>query len=225
VRGGCWLRSDSVILDEPVQIDAIANRPPWLAAVMEDGYYRRYRTDVPGFRVDAAGVNIIDHTMLHSLDVGANYWSLWTEAGNLARYQQERPETFAALRQRIGYRVRPSWVWQRKRHGTDELVVALANDGVAGVPGVLRLVAETNDGKMLAGGAIDAGHPRAGGVRLASLLLPPGLDGQPVRLRAEIEVRGARRPVRWACAQPVEDSGALAVRLKRHDEPEWRKGI
>ena len=33
IRGGCWLRSDSVILDEPVQIDALANRPPWLAAV------------------------------------------------------------------------------------------------------------------------------------------------------------------------------------------------
>src|SRR2546422_9966032 len=28
--------------------------------------------------------------------------------------------------------VRPSWVWQRKRYGTDELVVAFANDGVAG---------------------------------------------------------------------------------------------
>jgi hypothetical protein len=225
LRGGCWLRSDSVILDEPIQIDAIANRPPWLAAVMEDGYYRRYRTDVPGFRVDAAGVNVLDHTMLHSLDVGANYWSLWTEAGNLARYQQAHPETFAALRQRIGYRVRPSWVWQRKRQGTDELVVALANDGVAGVPGILRLVAEANDGTRLAGGAIDAGHPHAGGVRLASLLLPPGLDGQPVRLRAEIETRGVRRPVRWACAQPVEDDGAFALRLKRHDEPEWRKGI
>jgi hypothetical protein len=225
VRGGCWLRSDSVILDEPIQIDTIANRPPWLAAVMEDGYHRRYRTDVPNFRVDAAGVDVIQHTMLHSLDVGANYWSLWTEAANLEAYRQSRPETFATLRRRIGYRVRPSWVWQRKREGTDELVVALANDGVAGIPGLLRVAAETDTGRKLAGGAVDAGHPHGGGIRVASLRLPPGLGGQTVRLRAEIEIRGVRRPVRWACAQPLEADGALALRLKRHDEPDWRKGV
>ena len=225
VRGGCWLRSDSVILDEPVQIDALANRPPWLAVVMEDGYHRQYRTDTRRFRVDDAGVNVIDNTMLHCLDLGANYWSLWTEAGNLARYQEAHPAGFAALRQRLGYRVRPSWVWQRKRQGTDELVVAFANDGVAGVPGVLRVTVETRDGKPLAGGGLDAGHPHGGGVRLVSLMLPPGLAGQTVRLRAEIETRGVRRAVRWACAQPLDADGGLAVRLKRHDEPDWRKGI
>src|SRR5262249_14823697 len=37
VRNGCWLRSDSIVLDEPVQIEMLANRPPWLAVVMEDG--------------------------------------------------------------------------------------------------------------------------------------------------------------------------------------------
>jgi hypothetical protein len=224
IRGGCWLRSDSVILDEPIQIDGLANRPPWLAAVMEDGYFRQYREDVPRFRVDAGGVNVIDHTLLHALDVGANYWSLWTEAANVARYAEAHPETFATLRRRIGYRVRPSWVWQRKRDGADELIIALANDGVAGVPGTLRVSAETSAGKTLAGGAIDAGHPHGNGVRLASLRLPSGLGGETVRLRAEIETRGVRRPVRWACAQPVEN-GALAVHLKRHDEPDWRKGI
>jgi hypothetical protein len=31
--------------------------------------------------------------------------------------------------------------------------------------------------------------------------------------------------LRWACAQPVDTAGALAVQLKRHDEPDWRKGI
>ena len=87
------------------------------------------------------------------------------------------------------------------------------------------MIAETNEGRTLAGGAIDAGRPHGGGVRLASLRLPAGLAGETVRLRAEIETRGVRRPVRWACAQPLETSGALAVRLKRHDEPDWRKGI
>ncbi len=49
VRGGCWLRSDSIILEEPIQIEELSNRPPWLAVVMEDGYHRHYRTDTPAF--------------------------------------------------------------------------------------------------------------------------------------------------------------------------------
>ena len=225
VRSGCWLRSDSVILDEPEQIEELSHRPPWLAVVMEDGYHRHYRTDTARYRVDAAGVDVIEHTMLHALDVGANYWSLWTEAGNVARYRERRPSAFEALERRIGYRVRPSWVWQRKRSSTDELVVAFANDGVASVPGVLRVLAETRDGKPLAGGALDAGHPFAGRLRLASFLLPPGMGGSEVRLRAEIEIKGLRRPVRWACAQPPDADGALVVRLKKPDEPDWRKGV
>jgi hypothetical protein len=225
VRAGAWLRSDSVILDEPIQIEALANRPPWLAVVMEDGYHRHYRTDTPSFTTDSAGVTAIDRTMLHTLDLGANYWSLWTEADSLARYAEGHPETFAALRGRIGYSVRPSWVWQRKRYGTAELVIAFANDGVAGVPGVLRVFVETPDGRVSVGGGLDAGHPHAGRLRQASFLLPPGLDGQEVLLRAELETRGVRRPVRWACAQELTPADSLPVRLKRHDDGGWRKGI
>ena len=76
----------------------LANRPPWLAVVMEDGYHRHYRTDPAAFAVDAGGVNVIDKAMLHCLDLGANYWSLWTEAENLESYQQRHPAGFAALR-------------------------------------------------------------------------------------------------------------------------------
>jgi hypothetical protein len=214
-----------VILDEPEQIEELAHRPPWLAVVMEDGYHRHYRTDIPRYRVDTAGVDVIEHTMLHVLDVGGNYWSLWTEAENVARYRERRPAAFGALERRLGYRVRPSWVWQRKRSGTDELVVAFANDGAASVPGVLRVAAETRDGRPLAAGGLDAGHPFAGRLRLASLRLPQGLGGSDVRLRAEIETKGVRRPVRWACAQPLDEHGGLVVRLKKPDEPDWRKGV
>jgi hypothetical protein len=157
--------------------------------------------------------------------VGANYWSLWTEADNVARYRERRPLAFETLERRLGYRVRPSWVWQRKRSGTDELVVAFANDGAASVPGALRVTVETPDGKALAGGSLDAGHPFAGRPRLASFPLHARLGGSGVRLRAEIEVKGVRRPVRWACAQPLDADGALVVRLKEWDEADWRKGV
>jgi hypothetical protein len=225
IRGGCWLRSDSIILDEPIQIEQLSGRPPWLAVVMEDGYHRHYRTDEPKFTVDGAGVNVIEHAIRHCLDLGANYWSLWTEAENLARYHERHPAGFTALQQRLGHRVRPSWVWQRKRDGSTELVVAFANDGVAGVPGTLHVVMETPEGPLSAGGALDPGHPCGGKLRQASLRLPRALEGGTVRLRAEIVTKGMRRPVRWACAQPVEADGSLAVRLLAADDPRWRKGI
>ena len=63
-------------------------------------------------------------------------------------------------------------------------------------------------------------HPRE-----ASLRLPGAVEGGAVRLRAEIETRGVRRPVRWACAQPLAADGALEVRLLAADDPRWRKGI
>jgi hypothetical protein len=42
VRSGCWLRSDSLIMDEPIQIEELANRPAWLATIIEDGENRHY---------------------------------------------------------------------------------------------------------------------------------------------------------------------------------------
>jgi hypothetical protein len=226
VRAGCWLRSDSIILDEPVQIEELSNRPPWLAVIMEDGYYRYYNIDDPRMKPDEAGINAMEKSMLHVLDLGGNYWSLWTEADNLNRYHQRYPNGFTALQRRMGYRVRPSWVWQRKRYGTSEVIVAFANDGVAGVPGVLRVTVETLDGQLKLGGSLDAGHPFGGRLRQASFVLPKGLEGQKIRLRAEIETKGGvRRPVRWACAQPLDADGAFTFQLKPHSDRDWRKGV
>ncbi len=191
---------------------------------MEDGYFRRYDPAARNHTVDAAGVGAIDKTLLHALDVGANYWSLWTEADNLARYHDGHPEVFRALQSRLGWRVRPAWVWQRKRGGAAELVVAFANDGVAGVPGTLRAFVESPDGKVRVGGSLDPGHPLPGRLRQASFILPREFPGDTAVLRAEVEVKGVRRPARWACAQASAD-GSLALKLKPPDDPAWRKGI
>ncbi len=226
VRAGCWLRSDSIVIEEPMQIEELANRPPWLASILEDGYYRHYKPDPTYIPVDEAGVNILEKSMLHTLDLGANYWSLWTESENLARYYERYPKGFDALQRRLGYRVRPSWVWQRKRYGTDELIVAFANDGVAGVTGVLRVYVESLDGKVKVGGSLDPGYPQAGRLRQASFILPKGMDGQQVKIRAEIETKaGVRHSVKWACAQPVGADGSLTVQLLKHDDKRWRKGV
>ena len=224
VRAGCWLRSDSILVEEPVQIEELSNRPAWLPVIMEDGYNRDY--DVNTIPVDGAGVNLRENCMQHVLDVGGNYWSLWTEAGNLARFNDRYPNGFRALRQSMGYRVRPSWIWQRKRYGTAELILGFVNDGAAGIPGVLRVTLESPDGGFRQSGSLDAGHPHAGKVRLASFVFPPGMDGQKVILRGEIEGKAAvRHPIRWACAQPLNPDGSLTIQLKSNADKDWRKGV
>ncbi|MBN2288905.1 MAG: hypothetical protein JXQ83_06190 [Candidatus Glassbacteria bacterium] len=224
VRAGCWLRSDSIVfIEESIQVERLANRPPWLAVVCEQGGFRSY--DVEEIPLDEGGVNLKEKSMLHVLDLGANYWSLWTEGGNLASYNERYPEGFAALQRRMGYRVRPSWIWQRKRYGTSEVIVAFANDGVAGVPGILRVYLESPEGSVRVGGSLDAGHPYGGRIRQASFILPKGMEGRELRLRAQLETKGVRRPVRWACAQPLNPDGSYSIRLKTFEERGWRKGI
>lgn len=220
---GAWLRSDSIIVEEPIQIENISERPPWLAAILEDGTFRQY--DAAALKVDAAGVNELENFMLHALDLRANYWALWTEADNLKSYNERFPRGFRELRARIGYRVRPAWVWQRKRYGTSELIVAIANTGVAAVPGVLWLILESPDGKVHLRGSLDPGQPHGGGVHQGAFLLPHGYSGD-VRLKAELEVRpGVSRPVAWACEQPVNQDGSITIKLRAYDDPDWRKGV
>src|SRR5437868_4975956 len=223
VQAGAWLRSDSIVVEEPIQIDQLANRAPWLAAILEDGYFRQY--DAAKLAVDASGVNVLENYMLHTLDLRANYWSLWTEAANLARYYQTYPRGFDRLRVALGYRIRPSWVWQRKRHGGSELIVAISNRGVAAVPGVLWLQLESPDGRLKLRGTLDPGHPYGGGIRLGAFLLPKAYAGR-VHLSAQLEVRpGVLRPVAWTCEQPLNPDGSIAIEVKRHDDPGWRKGV
>jgi hypothetical protein len=216
-RAGAWLRSDSIVVEEPIQIDQLASRPPWLAAILEDGYFRQY--DAAKLEVDKTGVNVLENYMLHVLDVKANYWSLWTESVNLAHYNERYPRGFERLRANLGYRLRPAWVWQRKRHGTMEVIVAIANRGVAGVPGVLWLQLESPDGKLKMRGALDAGQPYGGGIREAAFLLPTGYIGA-LSVSAQLEIRpGILRPVAWACEQ------SAIVIVKGENDSDWRKGV
>jgi len=223
VRAGAWLRSDSIIVEEPIHIEELANRPPWLATILEDGYNREH--DLQKLKIDAAGVNDMENYTLHALDLHTNFWALWTEADNLARYNEKYPRAFEHLRTNLGYRLRPSWVWQRKRYGTSELIVCVSNRGVAGVPGVLWLQVESPDGKFKSRGALDAGYPHAGGLRQASFLLPEGYTGK-VQLFAELEVRpGLMKRVAWACEQPLNPDGSISVDVKAYNDRGWRKGV
>ncbi|SEN88028.1 hypothetical protein [Paenibacillus sp. OV219] len=220
---GCWVRTDSIILDEPEQIEVIANRAPHTAAIIEDGYYRHFRLEKLSF--DSANVDVIANSMLHALDISGNYWGLWTEAEAIAAYNERYPEGIHTLQRRLGYRLRPAWIWQRKRHGTDELVFAMINDGSAGVPGTLWLEATGREGAKLRG-KLAPGCPIPGKVSLVSMTLPPDWRGQAIQLAIQLEIRpGVMKPLNWACAQAIHDDGTLTIQLKAHEDQDWRCGV
>ncbi len=219
VRAGGWLRSDSIIHDEPIQVERLTHRPPWLAVIMEQGANRAH--DIAKNPLDKGGVSYKDKSMLHCLDLGANYWALWTEGDNVRRYREKFPKAFETLEARLGHRVRPSWIWQRERWDRPELLLGFTNDGVAGVPGALRVTVESRDGAFRASGRLDAGCPYAGKVRQAQFILPENLFGQEIKIRGEIETNGVTRPYRWCCAQPLEADGSYMVRLKEKGKLVW----
>jgi hypothetical protein len=156
----------------------------------------------------------------HVIDVGANYWSLWNfhaiSTKNLLSYYQAYPKSFDQINRRIGYRVRPSMIWSYEDSGYLGLIIAFANDGIAGVPGALRITVETAEGTILKSGCLDAGYPLPGKLRQAQFVLPQGTKFAGLKLRAEIEVKGMRYPVRWACRQKLNEDGSLTLRPNLH---------
>jgi TAT (twin-arginine translocation) pathway signal sequence len=211
IRSHNWLRTDTIFIENE-QIEAISNRPPWVAAVLEVGMSDG---SPESLKVDE-GVTLTDNVIAHVMDVGANYWSLWNwhreRAENVMGYYRRYPEMIDAIARRVGYRVRPSFVWHYDGGGRNGLVIGFANDGIAGVPGVLRVGVRSDDGKVDVAGGLDPGYPLPGRIRQALLPLPPGTDWKGLKLHAELEVKGVRHPVRWACRQKLEDDGTLRLR-------------
>ena len=211
VRSNNWIRSDTIFIENE-QIEALSNRPPWIAALLEQGLPGK----PPDPKLAHEGISPAENMIAHVIDIGANYWSLWNfhqiSAGNLMNYYQTYPAAFERISRRVGYRVRPSFTWSYKDAGNLGLIVGFANDGIAGVAGVLRVSVENRDGKMLKSGCLDAGYPLPGKIRQAQFVLPNLTDWQGLKLRAELEVKGMRYPVRWACHQALNEDGSLTLR-------------
>jgi hypothetical protein len=211
VRSANWLRTDTIFIENE-QIDALSNRPPWVGVTVEvgmsDGSEKSLRLD--------QGVPYTDNIVGHVQDVGACYFSLWNwhriQYERVQSYYEKYPGAIDALARRIGYRVRPSWVWTYEERGAPGLILGLVNDGIAGVPGILRVSAIAPDGRVMASGGLDAGYPLPGKVRQAELRLPKGTSWKGLKLKAEIEVKGQLYPVRWACRQAVNEDGSLTLR-------------
>lgn len=211
VRSGNWIRSDTIFI-ETMQIEALSNRPAWAAAVSEVPM----TTGDPDQLGIVEGVTHNEQVAAHVLAVGANYWSIWNwhdeSAAHVLSYYDKFPEVIDHAARRIGYRVYPAFIWPFERDGGRGVVVGLANDGVAGVPGVLRLTLKDDKGATLASGCLDPGFPRPSGIRQAMLRWSGDHDWEGLRLSAALEVKGVSHPVRWACRQALNSDGSLTLR-------------
>ena len=211
VRSHNWLRTDTIFIENE-QIEALSNRPAWTGVTVEvpmsDGS--------PQSLHKGEGVTLTDNVISHVRDVGAHYFSLWNwhriHADGLRRYYAQYPDALNQLARSIGYRVRPSWIWTYDTSSETGLILGMVNDGIAGVPGVLSISVLNAAGLVLASGSLDAGYPLPGKVRQAKLPLPRGTDWKDLRVKAEIEVKGQRYPVRWACKESLEADGTLRLR-------------
>jgi hypothetical protein len=211
IRSHNWIRTDTIFIENE-QIEALGNRPPWTAAIcevgMSDGTPKSLRIE--------DGVPHTDNIIAHVMDVGANYWSLWNwhniNADNIMRYYRQYPEGIDSIARQIGYKPRPSFIWAYQKDGYHGLIAGVVNDGIAGVPGVLRLTVQTPEGKVLTTGCLDPGYPLPHKVRQAQMILPAGINWKGMVLKAELEVKGVRYPVPWACKQKLNPDGSLTLR-------------
>src|SRR5262245_64949283 len=90
VRSNNWIRSDTIFIENE-QIEALSNRPPWIAALLEQGLPGK----LPDQTAAAEGISPAENVVAHVMDIGANYWSLWNfhqiNARNLMAYYQAYP--------------------------------------------------------------------------------------------------------------------------------------
>jgi len=214
IRTHNWIRTDSILIENE-QIEALSNRPPWVAAVCEAGMTHGGGHN---YRMDADGMPDGDVAMYHVKDVGANYYSLWNHHNinpqYLHDYYERFPDALNYLAERLGFRVRPSWIWSSRKDGHTNLIFGMVNDGISCVPGVLRLTLFNDEGTVNVSGCLDAGFPKTSGVCQAMMTLPAGVDinSTELKLKAELEVKGVRYPIPFAIAQKLNPDGSLTIK-------------
>lgn len=205
-----WLRSDTIFIENQ-QISALGNRAPWIGATLEVGMSDGTAEGVKIHNGQTLTADEIHHVM----DVGSNYYSLWNwhsiSAEGINRYYKKYPEALDEIAKNIGYRIRPSWVWHFEKEGHPGLIFGLVNDGIAGVPGALKLTLKTERGKIVDSGYIDPGYPNPSGVRQVRMMLPKGMDWRGLRLHAEINVKDKLYPVEWASREKPNDDRSLTL--------------
>ena len=153
----------------------------------------------------------VPNLMMRALDLNGHYWALWQHADNLVAYREQFKRGFQMLDRHLGYRVRPAYIWVGEKKPLD-LIIAIRNDGAAPPPGILQVHVSDAEGKLRIGGGLDPGTPGPFQMRQCRIVLPVDIDWRTLRLSAEIEIKGVRHPVRWACREKLNPDGSLSLR-------------
>lgn len=215
LRTNNWLRTDTIFIENQ-QIATISNRPPWIGAALEVGM-----SDGKSENIQIVnGYTHTDNEIHHVMDVGPNYYSLWNwqaiAADKVLRYYEKYPGTIDTIAKKIGYRIRPSWIWHFEKEGYPGLIFGLVNDGLSGVPGSLKLTLKTARGKVIESGYVDPGYPNPSGVRQVRMMLPKNTNWRGLRLYAEINVKDQLYPVEWATQVDPNHDGSLTLSPTPH---------
>jgi hypothetical protein len=208
---GEWLRSDTIFI-EPQQIELAGARPAHIAFISEVGM----SDGMPESLLIENGLPHTENIIAHVRDVGANYWSLWNwhniHADHIMNYYNQYPDGIDRLSREIGYRLRPAWVWTYGEIQPAGLLVGLSNDGISGIPGVIRITLLGPQGNPVSQATLGPGHPTPHQVKLARLELPAGIGWEGLRLKAELIVKGVSHPVTWACRESLNPDGSLTLK-------------
>ena len=106
-------------------------------------------------------------------------------------YYRQYPNGIDKLNRIIGYRLRPAWIWTYGDAAQTGLIVGLANDGISGIPGVVRLtLLDQNSTDPFESVLWMPAYPVPHQVRSDTFELPAGTGWQGTRLKAELIVKG-----------------------------------
>lgn len=206
-----WMRRDSFQpFTSTQEYHAMADRRPGRATIWE--------TLVPALRSERPPIFSLDRFAQRFLDFTAHYVAVGFNPWDVIIAHDQALDLYESLAERLGYRIRPAIVWRRLLDdGGQELVVALANDGTADVPGQVTVAAHFADGSTTAE-VLPPGRPFPGDRMLYRLAIPPTMHDRgsevDVSLGLTVRMRGKEHPVRWAVRQADVDPYRVRMPLR-----------
>ena len=199
VKGKVWPRRDSFQ-------NGFSSRELALAQGLAPGSAMVWEVLLPGIHCLPDGQRPKDGRILplpqryfdigaHFIALGFNPWdALWANENCLSTCQN--------ISRNIGYRLRPSMVWYRKRpEQNPEIVIGLCNDGCVTPPGQVKITIDYGE-NLLRHLFIPVGQPASSRMKEVASDIPPKSyqkgGSQRIRLTASITIKGKSWPVQWA---------------------------
>ena len=214
-KGLCWPRRDSFMTN-------FSTAETRLAQGLKPGSAMLWETIIPGVHCPANNQKPSVDTLpvpQRYFDIAANFVAVGFNPWDTIWAHEHCLDTYKALEQKIGYRIRPSIVWRRRiANGKDEIVLGLMNDGCSSPPGQITIHASFPDGSENSI-ALPIGDPSPGKMKIVALPLFSSADkytaSNSIELSMRIKIKGKTKRVQWAVKkEQTTNSYLLKVPLK-----------